>query len=386
MAIDASIYQNLDTRGLMQGLAGIGEAYAQGVESKNRLAQLAQQQELQALQIQKAKQEAELYPSQLAEQKRKFEQKHIQEMSFDISNALQQGMDKQQLMDSTYQEAKRRGISDEGIAQLYTPLSQNTGDAKAAQYYLGTANPEEAQKQQLKSLYERKSAESDLSKIDQKDFTPESFKAYLQTKDRSVLMPIDKTKVDKGMTQAQQLDFEEKLSSKHAGQSANFIAGRDAYTQLKSTLSGANNSPASTLAAATKFMKMIDPGSVVRESELGMALQAQGVYDRMANYFHALEIGKNLTPEQVKDFEATAKKIYDASAEGQKQLDDEYRKQAKQWGVNPDHVVRDYHYKELKPKTPANAVPVKIANDAEYNALPAGSSYIAPDGSVRRKK
>lgn len=386
MAIDASIYQNLDTRGLMQGLAGIGEAYAQGVESKSRLAQLAQQQELGSLQIQKAKQEAELYPAQLTEQKRNIEQKHIREMSYDISNALQQGMDKQQLMDSTYQEAKRRGISDEGIAQLYTPLSQEAPDTKIAQYYLGASNPEEAQKQQLKAFYDRKAAESELGKIDQKDYTPESFKSYLQTKDRSMLIPVDKSKIDKGMTQAQQLDFEEKLSSKHAGQSANFIAGRDAYTQLKSTLTGANESPASTLAAATKFMKLIDPGSVVRESELGMALAASGALDRMGNYLHILEVGKNLTPKQIKDFEDTSRKIYDAAAEGQKQLDSEYTRQAKQWGVNPEHVVRDYYYKEPKPKAPANAVPVKIASDAEYNALPAGASYIAPDGSVRRKK
>lgn len=34
----------------------------------------------------------------------------------------------------------------------------------------------------------------------------------------------------------------------------------------------------------------------------------------------------------------------------------------------------------------ASAQPKKIANDAEYNALPPGSEYIAPDGSRRRKK
>lgn len=195
--------------------------------------------------------------------------------------------------------------------------------------------------------------ESTLAKIDPKDYTPQSVKMWFQggMKDPSLLLA--KAQKTEAITPVQSMQAEMSLTKEHAAQSKDFIAGRDAYSQLKSTLTNANKSPAQTLAAATKFMKMIDPGSVVRESELGMALQATGVYDRMGNYLNMLQIGKNLTPDQIKDFENASKLIYEASAQGQNLLDRQYTEQAIGWGLDPKRVVRDYYFKE--PKQPVGA-------------------------------
>jgi hypothetical protein len=38
------------------------------------------------------------------------------------------------------------------------------------------------------------------------------------------------------------------------------------------------------------------------------------------------------------------------------------------------------------PQVPAAGQPEKVTNDAEYNALPSGTLYVAPDGQTRRKK
>jgi hypothetical protein len=53
---------------------------------------------------------------------------------------------------------------------------------------------------------------------------------------------------------------------------------QSAYNQITDSLK--SESPAGDLAAATKFMKLLDPGSVVRESELAMAMSASGALDR----------------------------------------------------------------------------------------------------------
>jgi hypothetical protein len=72
--------------------------------------------------------------------------------------------------------------------------------------------------------------------------------------------------------------------------------------------------PAGDLAAATKIMKILDPGSVVRESELGMAMAATGVEDKVRNYANMVITGQKLTPSQRKDFVNLSDKLYDAAA------------------------------------------------------------------------
>jgi hypothetical protein len=72
--------------------------------------------------------------------------------------------------------------------------------------------------------------------------------------------------------------------------------------------------PAGDLAAATKIMKILDPGSVVRESELGMAMAATGVEDKVRNYANMVMTGEKLTPSQRKDFVELSDKLYNAAA------------------------------------------------------------------------
>lgn len=137
-------------------------------------------------------------------------------------------------------------------------------------------------------------------------------------------------------------EAEGKMADDHKAQSKNFIDVRDAYTRLNSSLKSATNSPAATLAGATVFMKLLDPGSVVRESELGMALQATGALDRATNYFNVLKNGKVLTPSQVADFQAIGAQLYKAAEQSQGQLDATYKKRAQGYGLSADNIVTDY--------------------------------------------
>lgn len=134
---------------------------------------------------------------------------------------------------------------------------------------------------------------------------------------------------------------EMKLGDDYRAQSKDFKSVADAYKQINSTLDKATTSPAATLAAATKFMKLLDPGSVVRESELGMALAATGVFDRATNYFNTLQRGKVLTPNQVADFKSITQQIYGAAQAGQKDVDSNYRRQAEAYKLRPEMIIQD---------------------------------------------
>lgn len=136
-------------------------------------------------------------------------------------------------------------------------------------------------------------------------------------------------------------DTEMKLADDYRAQSKGFKEVSDAYKQISATLDKATTSPAATLASATKFMKLLDPGSVVRESELGMALAATGVIDRLTNYHNTLLKGKVLTTQQAADFKRITGEIYKAAQGQQQAIDGNYKRQATQYGLRPDMIVQD---------------------------------------------
>lgn len=136
-------------------------------------------------------------------------------------------------------------------------------------------------------------------------------------------------------------DTEMKLADDYRAQSKTFAESKSAHEQLTATLGSATSSPAATLAAATKFMKILDPGSVVRESELGMALAASGVIDRAMNYVSTLQSGKKLTATQAADFKKVSGQMFQAAQRVQQTIDKDYRGKAKEYGLRPEMVVQD---------------------------------------------
>jgi hypothetical protein len=88
---------------------------------------------------------------------------------------------------------------------------------------------------------------------------------------------------------------------------------QSAYKQVQSSLKQEN--PIGDVAAATKIMKLLDPGSVVRESELGIAMAATGKMDRLQNYVDNWTKGTKLTPTQRQDFNNLATELYAAAGQ-----------------------------------------------------------------------
>jgi len=98
-------------------------------------------------------------------------------------------------------------------------------------------------------------------------------------------------------------------------------------------------SPAGDLAAATKFMKLLDPTSVVRESELAMAMQASGALDRLYNLANNIYTGQKLTPTQREDFRTLANQFYSTAYDQYNTKREEYSDIAKRNQLNVDDVV-----------------------------------------------
>lgn len=110
-----------------------------------------------------------------------------------------------------------------------------------------------------------------------------------------------------------------------------------AYGQVTESLK--KGTPAGDLAGATKFMKLLDPGSVVRESELYLAMQASGALDRFTSYANMKLSGQKLTESQRKDFQQLADKLYEASVDAYNKKRDEYAGLATSYGLDANRSV-----------------------------------------------
>ena len=112
---------------------------------------------------------------------------------------------------------------------------------------------------------------------------------------------------------------------------------QSAYGQITDSLKA--KSPAGDLAAATKFMKLLDPGSVVRESELGMAMAASGALDRAKNYAQMRISGTKLTEDQRKDFEKLSTDLFSTATGAYNQKRGEFEQMGSDYGLNAKRAL-----------------------------------------------
>lgn len=133
-----------------------------------------------------------------------------------------------------------------------------------------------------------------------------------------VTVPVDMTGGQKGF------ENEMKLSGAFKNEPIykDYNDMKSAYSQVISSLS--QGTPIGDVAGATKVMKLLDPGSVVRESELGIAMAASGRMDRLNNYFSNMMSGQKLTPTQREDFKALSNELYAAAGQAYNQKRKEY--------------------------------------------------------------
>ncbi len=102
-------------------------------------------------------------------------------------------------------------------------------------------------------------------------------------------------------------------------------------------------SAASDMAAVFAFMKMMDPGSVVREGEYERAKNATGFINKwgLQNVWDRVSKGTLMSPEQREDFLETVSSVAKSHTSAAENVRARFTQQANQWGLNPANVVFD---------------------------------------------
>lgn len=127
------------------------------------------------------------------------------------------------------------------------------------------------------------------------------------------------------------------MRKEYTGLSAPFVASRDGFGRI----AAADPTPAGDIALVFGYMKMLDPGSTVREGEYATAQNAASVPDRVRQQYNKALTGEGLLPEQRTDFRTQAENVFRSALRNQAQIEAQYRSLATRAGFSPEDVAVD---------------------------------------------
>jgi hypothetical protein len=175
------------------------------------------------------------------------------------------------------------------------------------------------------------------------------------------------------------IDVDPKIIALETAQSAKWMPIQKDFGDIKSqygrieALSKRKDS-AGDLGLVVSFTKMLDPGSVARESEVEMTQSAAGALQQAAMWGPRLADGKTLLPDNVrKMFVSAANDMFGVYEQAYEGLARDMQTRATQYGLSPERIMVGYEPKaSVKPKVAQNpAMQMGIRAYAAQSGLPA---------------
>jgi len=155
---------------------------------------------------------------------------------------------------------------------------------------------------------------------------------------------------------------------------------RDAYSRVQAAKAGPPGG-IQDIGLIYGYMKLVDPGSIVREGQAATVENASGVPDWVKNLYNKLLTGERLPDNTRAQVLSHVESIYGNAAKDQQAVEQDFTDRAKRYGVDPkDVIVPLGSTSAAKPE----AAPEKTAGSTTPAAGPA--SDIVPAGAVREGK
>lgn len=139
-----------------------------------------------------------------------------------------------------------------------------------------------------------------------------------------------------GLAPEKVFQIEKQLRDEYVKRTGQFTELRGTYDTIRA--SAADGSGAGDVALVTGFMKMLDPGSVVRETEFANARDTAGLFGLLQATAKKLKDGQFLTPEQRSSFANLAAKYMEASSKYEKEIRSDMTGVVKSWGLSEDNI------------------------------------------------
>jgi hypothetical protein len=148
-------------------------------------------------------------------------------------------------------------------------------------------------------------------------------------------------------------ELETKFRKEYNDQTKPYQEVKSAYGRVLSS----EDSAVGDLSLIFGYMKMLDPGSVVREGEFATAQNAAGVPERITNIYNKVATGQRLSPSQRESFKGQAKGLYNSALEGEKTVRTGLERISKGYGLNTENI-----FYSATEQAPTGAPPAPAAN------------------------
>ena len=146
-------------------------------------------------------------------------------------------------------------------------------------------------------------------------------------------------------------DAETKFRKEYSDQTKGYQEVKSAYGRVLAS----EDNAVGDLSLIFGYMKMLDPGSVVREGEFATAQNAAGVPERIKNVYNQVISGERLSESQRSAFKGQAKKLYGTSQQQEAQVRQGISRIAKGYGLNTQNIF--YTASEVEPIAPKESTP-----------------------------
>ena len=143
---------------------------------------------------------------------------------------------------------------------------------------------------------------------------------------------------------------------------------KSAFGRIQASNDG---SAAGDLALIFNYMKMLDPGSTVREGEFATAQNAQGVAGRISSLYNQILSGERMTEAQRKEFTGQAEKIFKQSTTNFKQAINPILNIGKSRELTQDNILGEGFFESLVSvdANPVAEVAVIVENHPQYGTV-----------------
>ena len=160
-------------------------------------------------------------------------------------------------------------------------------------------------------------------------------------------------------------EMETKFRKEYNDQTKPYQEVKSAYGRVLSS----EDTAVGDLSLIFGYMKMLDPGSVVREGEFATAQNAAGVPERIMNIYNKVATGQRLSPSQRDSFKGQAKGLYSSALEGEKTVRTGLERISKGYGLNTNNI-----FYSATEQAPAGAPTAPSAN----SVMVGGQTYTRP--------
>lgn len=233
-------------------------------------------------------------------------------------------------------------VADKAVADAVTAQSTATNSAEraAADAAKATADAEKARVEAkyaegvAKDAIKKRAADLGLTTAQTNQALASTQKLGIESQKAAV--ELEALKATGGRDPEKTFAQEEKIRKEWQGRSKMYSELQGTFNTLQASASSANGP--GDIALITGFMKMLDPGSVVRETEFATARDTAGLFTQLQNRLEKAQNGQLLSPKQRSEYVALSQKYLDSAKKKADQEKKDLGIVVKNYRLNPENV------------------------------------------------